>query len=180
MRINGKQKRLPQLRLVRFPFGKGARSVLLFSPGGNAKQIRFSEQKGMLLLEFTTGTTNYTAAVASSPMETMTFETKTGIRVTIKSPRPGYLQTVGFSAGKLKSFAVNGTGFSLSSKNIFKAKQKRTVSAECFADTTLLTCDGPISLSETIAPSGSSLVDGRKWQFPAELPADRLILKKKL
>lgn len=180
MRINGKQKKLPQLRLVRFPFGKGARSVLLFSPGGNAKQIRFSEQKGMLLLEFTTGTTNYTAVVASSPMETMTFETKTGIRVTIKSPRPGYLQTVGFSAEKLKTFAVNGTGFALNSKNIFKAKQKRTVSAECFADTSLLTCDGPISLSETIAPFGSSLVDGRKWQFPAELPADRLILKKKL
>ena len=82
MRINGKQEKLPGLRLVQFPFGKGSLSALLFSPEGKAEQIRFSEKEGMLLLEFTTGSTEYTAVLVPKPVNAIEFRTKNGIRIT--------------------------------------------------------------------------------------------------
>ena len=176
MRINGKQKKLPQLRLVQFPFEKGRFSALLFSPEGKANRIRFSEQNESLLLTFTTGTTEYTAAMVSTPVETIEFRSRNGVRLTVKSPLPGYLQTVGFSKGKLQDFSINGTGFTLDGKSVFESKQNRTVSAELFSDAALLTCDGPISMKELIGSSGRSLVDGRAWTLPAELPAERMLI----
>ena len=176
MRINGKQEKLPGLRLVQFPFGKGSLSALLFSPEGKAEQIRFSEKEGMLLLEFTTGSTEYTAVLVPKPVNAIEFRTKNGIRITVKSPQPGYLQTIGYSRGKLKTFAVNGTGFALDRKTVFEAKENRTVSAELFPDATLLTCDGPISMKEWIGSSGRSLVDGREWNLPADVPAERMLI----
>ena len=178
LRINGKLKKLPALRLALFPLKKGRLSALLFSPEGSARDVRCSEEKstGVFLLSFSTGSTKYTAAMASRELRELRFRTEDGLRVTVTSPHPGYLQILGSRNGVLQSFAVNGSGFSLNGDAVFQAERRQTLSAIRFPDATLLTGDGPLFLTDRLGRSGRSLVDGKERHLPAELPADRLLL----
>lgn len=175
-KVNGKNVKMPLLRLIKFQFGKGQVSALVFSPEGNAENIRMEERDGIFSLEFSCGKMDYAVAAACAPAGKLNRRIGKN-EIAVLDPLPGYLQVAGFSGGKLKSIAVNGRSFSWNGKVLFDSKTNRTVSAEVFSDAVLFTCDGEISLKGVLGKTGHSLVDGAVRSLPAIVPAERMMIQ---